>query len=270
MFFIGCGFVAYAIYHLTAKSDRRDLAEAVFGIFALVPALRVFALVVPFGYSIYYAMPLFLVFVIAMSRSIKAATPALSVDQQRGLVNWLLAAEVVMAALICIPHGHKRSSRLETSWGEIYLTPADAGVARQILDFISEQKRHGREVAVLPEAPIFYALTGTEAPNRWYTVLPGYLSPTREDAYIADLSRAAPDYILLTARNSTEYGVDYFGIDYDQKIYQWIESNYLFAGEFGRFHGDESLSIVKAALAPFAALLYQRRDPTERANTGIR
>ena len=108
---------------------------------------------------------------------------------------------------------------------------------------------------MLPEAPILYALTGTEAPSRWYTLLPGILSPAQEDVYVADLNLAGPDYILLTARRTSEYGVDYFGIDYDQKIYHWIESNYRIAGEFGRFRRDGSNT--------FAAMIYQRRDPPE-------
>jgi hypothetical protein len=259
-FFIGCAFTGYAIYKLYQTGGRQYLSEAAFGIFALLIAVRVLASVVPYGYSVYCATTLFLVFVIVLSRCIKAATPALSVDRQRRLVNYLLAAEVLLLALLCIPPTTERSARLETSWGEIYLTPTDASAARQMIDFISEQKRNGRKVAVLPEAPMLYALTGTEAPNRWYTLLPGYFSPSGEDAYIADLNRAAPDYILLTARNSIEYGASYFGIDYDQKIYHWIESNYRIAGKFGRFNREEHNRV-------FAALLYQRLDPSKTIRT---
>jgi hypothetical protein len=254
MFLISCGFVAYAIYKLNRIADRRYLGEAAFGVFALVPALRVFATLSPSGYSIYYAMPLFLVFVVVISRGIKAATPAFSLDRQRRLVNYLLAVEIVMLALFCIPRPTRRTATLETSWGAIRLEPEDAGVAQEILAFISEQKRHGRQVAVLPEAPILYAFSGTEAPSRWYTLLPGFVSPAQEDAYVADLNRSAPEYILLTARSSYEYGADYFGIDYDQKIYRWIESNYRVAGEFGHFRRAE----IKP---PLAALLYEKEAP---------
>jgi 4-amino-4-deoxy-L-arabinose transferase-like glycosyltransferase len=265
MFFIGCGFVAYSTYELVRKGDRRRLAEAAFGIFALVPALRVFEGITPYGYGIYFAMPLFLVFAVAISRCIKVATPAFSVNQQRGLVNYLLAAEVVILALICIPQTSERLATLETSWGAVRLKPEEANVARQILAFMFERKREGRQVAVLPEAPILYALAGTEAPSRWYTLLPGFLSPAQEDVYVADLSRAAPDYILVTGRKTREYGADYFGIDYDQKIYHWIESNYRVAGQFGRFRRDETGSTTQV---PLAALLYQRRDPVERNSIG--
>jgi hypothetical protein len=56
------------------------------------------------------------------------------------------------------------------------------------------------------------------------------------------------------SRSTYEYGADYFGLDYDQKIYHWIESNYRVAGEFGRFRRDE----IKRTLA---ALLYEKEDP---------
>jgi hypothetical protein len=173
-----------------------------------------------------------------------------------------MAAEVVILALLSIPNPQQRPDLLETSWGEIYLTPVNANVAREMINFISEQARNGHKVAVLPEAPMLYALTGTEAPNRWYTLLPGYLSAGGEDAYIGDLKRAAPDYILVTARNSIEYGAAYFGIDYDQKIYHWIESNYRVTREFGHFRRDPNSNV-------FAALLYQRLDPLkDRRDSG--
>jgi hypothetical protein len=251
MFFIVCAFVAYSTYELLKKYDRLRLAEAAIGIFALVPAVRTFASIRPYGYGIYYAVPLFLVFLVAMSRCIKAVTPALSADRQQRLVSDLLVVELILLALINIPLTNERLATLETSWGALHFKEDEANVARQILTFISEQKHDGRQVAVLPEAPILYALSGTAAPSRWYTLLPGILSPMQEDVYIADLNRADPDYILITSRRSSEYGADYFGTDYDQKIYHWIQSNYHVAGQFGRFRRDASDSTL-------AAMLYEK------------
>jgi hypothetical protein len=261
MYFIGGGFLAYATYQLFRASSRRRLAEAAVCILALIPAIRVFAAIRPYGYNIYLAMPLFLVFAVTMSQTIKAAGSALSEAGRRGLINCLFATEIVMLAFVCIPRTNARLVTLETSWGAIHLAPEEADVTRQILAFISAQKSEGQQVAMLPEATMLYALTGTEAPGRWYMVVPGILSPGQEAVLIADLSRTAPAYILMTTRNTHEYGADYFGIDYDQNIYHWIESNYRVAGEFGRFRRDGSGSIL-------AALVYQRRNPVERNSIG--
>jgi hypothetical protein len=252
MFFIGSGFLALTLYELRGHpGERKILAEAVLAVFALVLSVRILAQVKPFGYGIYYDIPLFLVFVIAISRCAWMAGPALGIEHQRKLVNSLLAAEVVLLASILVPLSNTRTARLETSWGGIYLDPAEASVARQIIDFISEQRQKGRRVVVLPEGHMIYALTGTEAPSRWETIIPGILSPPQEEDYIADLRRADADYILVTNRKTSEYGAPYFGIDYDREIYQWIEANYQVAGEFGRFRRDVSQG--------WAALLYERR-----------
>jgi hypothetical protein len=261
MYFIGGGFLAYATYQLFRTSSRRRLAEAAFCILALIPAIRVFAAIRPYGYNIYLAMPLFLVFAVTMSQTIKAAGSALSDTGRRGVINCLFATEIVMLAFVCIPRTNARLVTLETSWGAIHLAPEEADVTRQILAFISAQKSEGQQVAMLPEATMLYALTGTEAPGRWYMVVPGILSPGQEAVLIGDLVRTAPAYILLTTRNTHEYGADYFGIDYDQNIYHWIESNYRVTGEFGHFSRDESVSSL-------AALVYQRRNPLERNSIG--
>jgi hypothetical protein len=96
-----------------------------------------------------------------------------------------------------------------------------------------------------------YALTGTEAPSRWYTILPGYLSPIQTERFIGDLKLRRFDYILLTNRYTGEFGAPYFGIDYDRSIYQWIRKNYRVAGEFGHFHRNRSWLLT--------ALIYERR-----------
>jgi hypothetical protein len=252
MFFIGCAFLTYSLYVRRNKiDDCLLLAEATFGIFALVLAVRVLARVVPSGYSIFYDVPLLLVFIITVKGCVEAAASSLAIEQRHKLTNLILAIEVFTLAAILIPQHSERTATLDTSWGRIYLTPGDAKSARLIYNFVLEQKRHGRRVLLVPELPMIYALTGTEAPTRWYTTIDGYLSPQQEEAYITALQRGAPDYIVLTNRYS-ELGSPYFGIDYARKTYRWIEDNYQLTGQFGQFRRDGSPEL--------AALLYQRRN----------
>jgi hypothetical protein len=263
MFFIGCAFLVWTLYKLRDTGERRFLAQAAIGVLALALAVRILAGVRPYGYGIFYGAPLFLVFIITLAKCVGAAVPTIPAAQRRKLTNSLLAVEVSMLAMVLIPGVSRRIARLETSWGEIYLRPEEASVARQIIDFVSEQGRRGRRIAILPEAPIMYALTGTEAPNRWYMVAPGFLSPSQEDDYIADLKRSGTDYIVLTTRNTSEYGAPYFGIDYDRKIYQWIKGNYRVVEQFGRFRRDGSREL--------AAIVYQRTSlPRTRTDHPLR
>ena len=192
-----------------------------------------------------------LVFAIAIVDAGEWPRPTVRVEHRRELTYSLLAFEVVMLAIVLVPLANQKTARLETSWGRLYLTPADASVAHQIIDFTLAQKEAGRRVVVLPEGHMIYALTGTEAPSRWETIIPGILSPPQEEQYIADLNRAGAKYIILTNRKTVEYGTPYFGIDYNRRIFGWIEANYRVAGQFGQFHRDESRG--------WAALLYERR-----------
>jgi 4-amino-4-deoxy-L-arabinose transferase-like glycosyltransferase len=252
MFFIGIGFLIVSLFKLyRAPTERKLLTEAALAFFALVLSVRILAKVEPIGYAIYYDMPLVLVFLVAIVRCARAATSSLSVEHSRKLVTSLLAFEVTVLATVLVPIENAKTVKLETSWGGIYLAPADASVARQIIDFTLAQKEAGHRVVVLPEGHMIYALTGTEAPSRWETIIPGILSPSQEKQYIADLTHADVDYIVLTNRKTAEYGAPYFGIDYNRKIYGWIETNYRVAGQFGQFHRDESQG--------WAALLYERR-----------
>ena len=252
MFFIGCIFFIYSLYVLRYNiGDRLPLAEATVGLFALVLAVRVLARVVPSGYSIFYDVPLLLVFIIIVKGCVETAASSLAIERRRVLTNLILAIEVFTLAAILIPEHSDRTVPLNTSWGTIYLTPGDADSARHIYNFVMEQKRQGRRVLLVPELPMIYAFTGTEAPSRWYTTIAGYLSPQQEEAYITELQRGTPDYIVLTNRYS-DLGFPYFGIDYARDTYRWIEDNYRLTGQFGRFRRDGSKQL--------AALLYQRRN----------
>lgn len=252
MYFVGCGMLGNALLQAYQHSlGRLSIAIAALTVLALTLAVRVLASVMPFGYSIFYDVPLIFVFILALTKCAQMAVRTLPIAQGRAVVTSVLAAEVLLFAFVMFPGRDGQTARLNTDWGAIYLSPPDAQNSRQIIDFILEQKREGREVLLLPEAPMFYALTGTDAPVRWYILTPGILSPADEREYLSALGHRPPAYIVLTARCTKEYGVPYFGIDYDHQVFQWIQNNYRIVGQVGNFRRDGITSI--------AAVLYQRK-----------
>jgi Dolichyl-phosphate-mannose-protein mannosyltransferase len=253
MYFVGCGIFGDALrrlYHHPAS--RLVFALAAFSLLAITLAVRVLAMVVPFAYSVFYDPPLILVFVFAVTKFAQLAVRYLTMEQARVVVGSVLAAQVALFACSVFPGVAGRTEPLKTDWGSIYLLPADARNAREIMDFILRQKREGREVLLLPESPMLYALTGTESPVRWYTLTPGVLSPAQEEKYILALGARPPEYVVLNARCTEEYGVPYFGIDYNRRIGEWIERNYQVVREVGKFRRDGTTANV-------AALIYKRK-----------
>jgi Dolichyl-phosphate-mannose-protein mannosyltransferase len=253
IYLIGCGFLAYTLFEgrrKKARFSRPSLALATFTVFALTLAVRVLTTVGPYAYGVFYAPPLLLVFLVVLAKILAAAMRDIEHQRRRKLINFSLGVEILLVAILLVPGTGKRTVPFSTSWGTIYLTPTDATVARQVLDFTVAQKRRGRTVAFLPEWPMMYALTETEAPSRWYMAEPGCIPPDKEDTYISDLKSARPTFIVITNRNNWLYGVPYFGIDYDRKIYRWIERHYRVTGQFGDFQ--------RVRGAPLAGLIYER------------
>jgi Dolichyl-phosphate-mannose-protein mannosyltransferase len=258
MYFIALSYLLYIIYliHKSENIDSRLLGQAAVSVFAVTLAVRVMAQVTTLGYSIYYATPLFLVFLLAVNNVIGAAIASDS-GQRHAKRNLLLAVEVIALATLIVPVKDWRTAKLETTWGTIYLSPNDAGAARWMLDFISGQKRLGKRVVIVPEAPIMYALTDTEAPSRWYTLLPGFLSTQQEQDYVDELERSEPEYVIVTARNFEEYGSPRFGIDFDRGIFRWLNANYRVIDQVGDFPMGDRQAL--------AAYVYRRQQPLGRA-----
>lgn len=250
MYFVALGYLIYLGVQLYKTRDAGLLlAKTAVSVFAVALAVRVLAQVTPLGYSIYYATPLFLIFALALSATVRLAST--EHPERAGFVtNRLLAVEVLILAILIVPFGGWRNTRLETDWGAIYLSRNDADTAKALLGLIGQAKQSGKRVVIVPELPILYALTDTEAVGRWYTLLPGFLSAAEEADYVRALSRARPDIMIVTARSYEEYGAPRFGVDFVRQVAKWIEGNYRFVERIGEPPQGSSQSL--------SARIYQR------------
>jgi hypothetical protein len=61
---------------------------------------------------------------------------------------------------------------------------------------------------------------------RYELCLPDTVTPDREADVLADLARANPAAVVLTQRQSSEYGESAFGVTYAQSIARWISARY--------------------------------------------
>jgi hypothetical protein len=108
----------------------------------------------------------------------------------------------------------------------------------RIISFMQTHTRNGKDISVLPEPPSLYVFAGLQAPSTWYSLLPGYLEPLREEEFIRDIISNDVRYVLISNRSVSEYGVRPFGIGYDQPIYEWLMENYEKVGQFGPVAGE--------------------------------
>src|SRR5208282_2521695 len=82
-------------------------------------------------------------------------------------------------------------------------------------------------LAVLPEGVMLNYLTRRDNPTP-YVVFAFEVWAFGEQTMLAAYQRNPPDYIVLIQRDSSEYGVQYFGLQkgYGFDVMQWVRQNY--------------------------------------------
>jgi hypothetical protein len=251
MYWLACGVLVWSILMFRRHGTAVSLGLAILAVYAMAMGVRIMAAVEPRNYAIFYNSALFLVFVIVLARVVDYATRFRPAKERSRLFFSLAALYAAWLLLLLMPYPKSYPARLATDRGVIYTRPAEAAVFPRVIAFINQKKAQGQSVDILPEATSIYFFTGTDSPTKWYAINPGVLSPDDEDEFIAELKRKKVDYILLSNRRTSEYDSDYFGLDYNQRLYRWIETNYEVAGQFGAFVREEG--------SPFGMLIYRRR-----------
>lgn len=228
---------------------------ALLAVFAMALASRVMFRVLREGYSIYYNPPLFIVFMMAVTAVLWFGGRHLIRTDRLYLINCFMVVDAVWFLLVPLPRPFFQTVPVETPIGTIFTQPADAIVVPQMVSFVRAQAAAGKHVLILPEFPMLYVMGATESPSRWYELVPEMIDSADEHQLISDAESQHVDFVIITNRDTSEYGYPYFGIDWGKDIYRWLNTNFEQAGEFGKFE--------RRRAAPFSALLYQRKRTSE-------
>jgi hypothetical protein len=251
MFWLACGVLVWSMVAFLRRRQTVSLGVAVLSAYAITTGIRVMSQIETRNYAIFYNSALFLIFVFVLIRVIDRAATGLPTTAKIRLRFSLACLQTAWLGLLQMPYPKALPAKLATDKGVIYTRPAEASIFPRVISFINQRKADGQSVMVMPEATSLYFFTGTDTPVRWYQLVPGSLAPDEEGEFIAEIERRKVDFILLTNRRTSEYGFDYFGLDYNQRVYRWIEAHYELAGQFGEFARESGRH--------FAILIYRRR-----------
>ncbi len=218
----------------------------------LMLALKVMMEIRPQSYAIYSSSILFVIFIAILWRLVERTHPNL-LQRQRSIS---VAAYFVVFALLFVRVAATLYSAplplIHTPMGDVRANPENIALMTQFMPVIQEAKSRGERVLLLPELTGLYFIAGMQSPTRYEMINPGALEPGKyTDIFLRELERKPADLIILSNRRTSEYGVDYFGLDYDRPVLAWIESHYKVTGEIGHFERREG--------APIAALIYKPR-----------
>jgi hypothetical protein len=252
MYGVTVAFFAWSLLRWIRSGDRHHFAMCVLSLNGLVLGIRIVSEVVPFGYAIFYDSVLFLLFVRAITYIVLTVEPSSAPGHQSRFVPIVLAIEACGLLVAQYPVRAVHSVPLSTQRGVIYGRQTDVLGFREAIAFVEQQRSAGKKVLMLPEEASLYFFTGTRAPTRWYALTPGVLtSKDSERRYIAEAQRQEIEYILLSNRGTAEYGLPFFGLDFNQDVYHWIQEDYEVIGEIGKFSRDRPQE--------FGMLLYRKR-----------
>jgi hypothetical protein len=237
IFFLCLFFLIHALWKLR-RSPRSGLIvqEAGLGIYACLVAVRQMMELRPDLYkcAVFFNVPAFLVFIILLYRFICWMCRSLDTKQSHFVAESMLTAEVGLLFLLFFPRPALLPTRLTTEYGSFYTRPEVATLFPQIISFMKTHTRNGKDILVLPEPPSLYVFAGMDAPSRWYSLVPGYVPPEKEQEFIDEVAAAQVRYVLIANRLLLEYGVQGFANGgYNPSIYRWMMANYVKVGQFG-------------------------------------
>ncbi len=255
IFFLGLYFLGQAIWKLWRNpGSSHVLPEAALGLYATLVSVRVMLGLTPsmFNYSVYFNVPVFLVFIILVTRLIRRASWNLEPRSRKLLLASLLAAQTALLYITLFPKPWLLRSPLTTEVGTFYTRTDVTIIFPQIISFMKSHTKNGRDILVLPEPPSLYTFAGMLAPTRWYSLLPGVVDPDHEQEFIREATANDVRYVLISNRVVPEYGVAPFGIGYNQQIYQWITANFRNIGRHGPLPNSQP--------GPYLINIYERKD----------
>jgi len=118
-------------------------------------------------------------------------------------------------------------------------------------------------LVALPEGVIVNYLARLENPTPYINFMPPELVLFGEETILAALRATPPDIVVLTHKNTAEYGFPWFGRDYGQTLLRWVLENY----EPAALLGDPPLGLVLPGEPPlsrasvFGIRIFVRKRP---------
>jgi hypothetical protein len=210
------------------RNPKQAALPAILGIFSLVLMAKVFLYARIIHYGCWLAMPATLLLVITVFAWIPAGIrkiggcPGIFVSGMAGV--WTVVLLVHLAIT------HTAIKRLTVSVGsgpDQFWADAERGpcvnnaveAARQIIP-------PDKTLACFPEGIMINYLARLNTSTPYVNFNPPDLLLFGEDRMLEALKRSSPDYVFLVHKDTSEFGERFFGRDYGQNIYAWIQARY--------------------------------------------
>jgi hypothetical protein len=256
IFLIVFGFLLNVAWDLRKKPrETAVLQKAALSSFAVLLGMRQMMELRPnlFLCAVYFNVPAFLVFVLVVVQVIRYFCRSLDAQRQNTIIASFLFAETVFLFLLFQPRPDMLPAKFTSEYGSLYTASDAAKLLPQLVDFMKTHTKNGKDILMLPEPPSLYVFSGTEAPTKWYSLVPGELDPVQEPEFIRQAEASQVRYVLISDRSFNEYGVrGFINRGYSHGIYSWIMANFTKVQQFG--------PLRDAPYPPYIVWVFERND----------
>jgi hypothetical protein len=187
-----------------------------------------------YHYGFALAMPATLLLAVALIEWIPAGIDRLGgygrAFRAAGLAALLVAA---LSHLAAVSEQLGRRTVPVGSGGDAFLTDSRGELIDKALQELRRRAGPERTLAVLPEGVMINYLARRPNPTPYFVFVPLEIALFGEDRILAAFAAKPADYVMLVHRDTSEYGVQYFGRDYAQRLHAWIAKNYRAVAQFG-------------------------------------
>jgi hypothetical protein len=211
------------------EANQRSAAAlaTMLGFFALLLLGKVFLYARIIHYGCWLAMPATMVLLIALFGWIPSAlrnrfgSAAIFLSGIGGV--WIVVLFVYIAMTGAAT---KRLTVPVGSGSDRFWADAARGTIVNNAILAAKQIPAGKTLACFPEGIMINYLSRRQTAGRYVNYNPPDLLLFGEDRMLESLETTPPDYIFLVHKDTSEFGERFFGIDYGQKLYAWIDANY--------------------------------------------
>lgn len=196
-------------------------------VFAVAMLAKMILYTRPYHYGFALAMPGTLVFATVLVGWLPEWVGARG--GAAGAAAALGLAVLLMTAAAYVNYLHRALDRRVYAVGEVrdmFYADERGELVQRVVGQLKKNVTPQEGLVVLPEGVMLNYLARLPNPTPYLNFMPPELIMFGEETILQSLQRASPRYLLLTHKETAEYGYEFFGRDYGQSIGYWIGQHY--------------------------------------------
>mgnify|MGYP001303223710 CR=1 FL=1 len=233
---LGLGAFAALLRHQKEEHDtHEDMLRLILILFALGLLAKIFFFVKLHHYGFVLAMPGTMLLIVALVSWIPRV-----IDHYGGAGIIFRAASLALMIvatgdmITITKHRYAKHSFQIGNGGDMFRAGPKALYASIALQEIETRVAPNKTLAVIPEGIMLNYLSRRETSTPHTNFMPTEVIIYGEDRILRDFKNSPPDYIAMVHKDTTEHGYPFFGQDYAQNFYAWIQDHYTLVLRIGQ------------------------------------